>query len=169
MCTDLFYKDIRHCAGNVPIELPRPVPADTWIGNVVRNLLRKIGDPSPCRLQRLICPLIRDIQVTSSGGSLPSSTFDQIAPIFGDVDAKCLVHILNRAFQDRRPILHVDSFNAGFLVLSASVSRNEPTTSNKYSDLKSQLAQVHSPEIGNRRRLKTKLVRCSHPSATVRD
>src|SRR5262249_25746605 len=49
--------------------------------------------------------------------------------------AKCLVHILNRPFQDQRPILHVDSFNASFLVLSASVSRNEPTTSNKYSDL----------------------------------
>src|SRR5262249_4271291 len=155
MCSDLFYKGNRHCAGNVPIELPRPVPADTWIGNVICNLLRKIGDPSPCRLQRLICPLILDIQVTSSGGALPSSTFDQIAPVFGDGDAKCLVHILNRPFQDRRPILHVDSLQRGLFGDERSVSRNEPTASNKYSDLKSQLAQVHSSEIGNRRRLKT--------------
>src|SRR5215831_15909335 len=157
MCTDLFYKDIRHCAGNVPIELPRPVPADTWIGNVVRNLLRKIGDPLPCRLQRLIGSLILDIQVTSGGWPLSSSTFDQIAPVFLDVDVKCLVHILNRPFQDQRPILHVDSFNASFLVLSASVSRNEPTTSNKYSDLQITTLTVHSSEIGNRRKLKTKL------------
>src|SRR5262245_20920123 len=132
MCGNLFH---RHCAGNVPIELPRTVPADTWIGNIICNLLRKVGNPLPRRLQRLIGSLILDIQVTSGGWSPSSTTFEQIAPVFGDVDAKCLVHILNRPFQDQRPILHVDSFNASFLVLSASVSRNEPTTSNKYSDL----------------------------------
>src|SRR5215831_7742387 len=135
MCSNLFYKGSRHCGGNIPIELPRPVTAGTWVRNVICNLLRKVGDPSPCRLQRLIGPLILDIQVTSSGGPLPSSTLDQIAPVFSDVDVKCLFHLLNRLFQDRRPILHVDSFNAGFLVMSVSASRNEPTTSNKYSDL----------------------------------
>src|SRR5262249_2823905 len=110
MCGNLLY---RHYARNVPIELPRPIPADTGVGNIVCNLLRKIGNPLPSRLQRLIGPLIPDIQMAIGGWPLPSSTFDQIAPIFGDVDTKCLVHILNRSFQDGGPILHDDSFGAG--------------------------------------------------------
>src|SRR5262245_33043101 len=107
MCSNLLY---RHYGGDAPIELSRPVPADTWIGNVICNLLRKIGDPLPSRPQRLIGALILDIQVAIGGRAVPSSTFEQVAPVFGDVDAQCLVNILNRPFQDRRPIFHVDSF-----------------------------------------------------------
>src|SRR5262245_43547069 len=103
MCSNLLY---RHYARNVPIELPRPIPADTGVGNIVCNLLRKSGDALPRRLQRLIGPLIFNMQVAIGDWPLASSTFNQITPIFGDVDAKCLVHILNRSFQDGGPILH---------------------------------------------------------------
>src|SRR5262249_37401338 len=87
MCSNLLY---RHDARNVPIELPRPIPADTGVGNIVCNLLRKSGDALPCRLQRLVGTLIFNIQVAIGDWPLPSSTFNQITPIFGDVDAKCL-------------------------------------------------------------------------------
>src|SRR5262245_39890630 len=103
MCSNLLY---RHYARNVPIELSRPIPADTGVVNVICNLLWKIGNPLPSRLQRLIRSLIFNIQVAIGDWPLSSSTFNQITPIFGDVDAKCLVHILNRSFQDGGPILH---------------------------------------------------------------
>src|SRR5215471_3726716 len=62
----------------------------------------------------MIGPLILGIQVTIGRWALFSSTFDQIASVFGDVHAKCLVHTLNRLFQDQGPILHDDSSTARF-------------------------------------------------------
>src|SRR5215471_20167259 len=62
----------------------------------------------------MIGPLILGIHVTIGGWALPSSTFDEIASVFGDVHAKCLVHTLNRLFQDQGPILHDDNSNARF-------------------------------------------------------